>query len=300
MFCKRKTFNHIRKEVSEFRYLRMHAYVDTFRDMLYELRKGPASKITKSDLQKLFSDNSKYEDYVAMLRKKYQFMRAYNLLEQNEALFLVSGITKNFEDTDKNESRPYAYQTYIYIKNQKPTLMYEPAMPTYKKIKLIVENKVWYESIELPPVITRRLISYLSTYDEKKWDCNDFELHMLWTDSVSYHELIWPESRDWNLNTLVIGDCISLLKSKDDKSKHKAVYLWKGLFISKFGKLNIWISTLEQMHDIYKTRVMTLNRYFRDTKSYAQMKLDRAEMLKNHPDRERLEKVFANVGKWIC
>ena len=51
------------------------------------------------------------------------------------------------------------------------------------------------------------------------------------------------------------------------------------------------------MHDIYKTRVMTLNRYFRDTKSYEKMKQDRVEMLKNHPERERLEKVFAKVGK---
>ena len=35
MLVKRKNISQIRKEVSEFRYLRIHAYVDNFRDMLY-------------------------------------------------------------------------------------------------------------------------------------------------------------------------------------------------------------------------------------------------------------------------
>ena len=166
MNLKRKNISQIRKEVSEFRYLRMHAYVDNFRDMLYEIRKEPTSKITQNDLQKIFSDNSVYQDYVAMLRKKFQFKRAYNSLKQDEALFLVSGITKNFEDTDKNEIRPYALQTYIFSKKQKPTLIYEPVKPTYDTIKVMVENKLGYEYVEFPQMFSKRLIKYLSKYDE--------------------------------------------------------------------------------------------------------------------------------------
>jgi hypothetical protein len=49
------------------------------------------------------------------------------------------------------------------------------------------------------------------------------------------------------------------------------------------------------MHDFYETKYMTLNRYFRDTQSYADMKAETAKILENHPDRERLKNVFANV-----
>ncbi len=166
------------------------------------------------------------------------------------------------------------------------------------KIIMMVEDETWYTYIDLPPNFSKRLIDYLSSYDPAAGDCNDFELHMLHTDAFSYSELIWPESWDGDLSDLHIGDCISLLPSKNSTSKHKAVYLWHGLFISKFWRVHIWVSTLQQMHDFYDTNYMTLNRYFRDTQTYADMKANTAKMLETHPDGERLKKVFANVWKW--
>jgi hypothetical protein len=68
----------------------MHAYVDIFREMLYKFREKSASSITKIDLQTIFSDDQIYTDYTNMLRKKYIFLRSYNALQENEALFLIS------------------------------------------------------------------------------------------------------------------------------------------------------------------------------------------------------------------
>lgn len=227
------------------------------------------------------------------------FMRAYHALQSDEALFVISWITRVFEDELTHDIRPYSYQTYIYKKGQTPTLLYAPHQPTYSKIKVIVEHETWYHTLDLPALFMKRCISYLAQYDESSWDCTDFALHMMGLDGLSYNELIWPEPWDWNASYLQIGDCISILPSTKSKSTHKAIYVWWDLFISKFWKSHLWISTLSQLHDIYKTTCATVNRYFRDTQSYADMKIETAKMLETHPDWERLKKVFANVWKWI-
>ncbi len=141
MHYKPKTVARIKKEIVEFQYLRMHVYVDTFRDMLYEIRKDAHTKITKSDLEVIFSHDDMYVDYTNMLRKKFMFLRAHNALQDNEAIFLISGIPKNYVDQESKDIKPYSYQTYIYAKNQPATILYEPAKATYNTIKVMVENE---------------------------------------------------------------------------------------------------------------------------------------------------------------
>jgi hypothetical protein len=122
---------------------------------------------------------------------------------------------------------------------------------------------------------------------------------MLGMDDFSYNEFIWPEYRDWNCDTLQIGDAIWLYHPDSTMPKHKAIYFWNNFFISKSGLNILAVTTLEQMHLTYETSIVILNRFFWDTDTYKKMKAETEEILKTHPERDRLQQVFSYLENGI-
>lgn len=243
-----------------------------------------------------------YQEYLFALRKMRMFHTKYCNLSEGEGMMLITKKESNIFWGTRKKGFWDVMQTYLYSPWSPNVRLHDPKDLDMKKIEIMVEDNTWYIYFSLPDAFVERLISYLDLYKkEEVYDCNHFERHMLRVvDITTYHEIVRLDERDWNYDNIRIGDSIALYMSSSVKPIHKAIYLWNQLFISKLGQSIIGVTTLEQLHNIYETNEVALKRLFWESNAYQQQKEETKERLKNHPDRERLEKVFANVGRWIC
>ncbi len=282
----------IKKDIMDFRYYYIHPYDFRLQDILYKVLKSWEKQDISSEIEIIFSDKDIYEDYKNMLRKKYMLVKNYTKLKNNEWLILVSSAKQLFY----NEWTGWeAQQTFYYTSNSiGHNKIYLTHATDCETLTVMIEHANWYKIHSLPTAFTKRLMTYFDRYQKNVvHDCHDFERHMLGMDRFSYSEFIWPESRDWNYDTLQIWDAIWLYDSDSIIPKHKAIYFWNHFFISKYGLSVLTVATLEQMHLTYGTNAVTLNRFFWDTDTYKKMKEQTKEILKTHPDRDRLNQIFS-------
>jgi hypothetical protein len=288
----------IKKDIMELRNYYIHPYDFRLQDILYKVLKSWEQQDVSREIEIIFSDKEIYEDYKNMLRKKYMFLKNYSDLGPNEWLLLVSWRWQYYPLI--LDDKKAAFETFYYTIQSPHHKIYKPHRTNCKVVKVMVENEKWYASYVMPTTFTNRLMSYFKRYQMGNvHDCHDFERHMLWIDYTMYDEIIWLEDRDWNYDTLHIWDSIWLYSTESHVPKHKAIYFWNNLFIAKSKESVLLVSTLDQMHLMYWTNGIRLNRYYRDTNAYKEMQEETIEILKTHPERKRLEQIFSYLGNWV-
>jgi len=156
-----------------------------------------------------------------------------------------------------------------------------------------IQFKKWNEFVEIKlwKYFKKNLIDYLN----KKWniekranswvnyvDCIDFSNYMMWItaniknntknpfDIITY--LDKNKSNEENLNTPIdisfvkriekkSWDIFTLFNVKETKW-HDIVYLWEWLYISKFGKWNIYITNIEEILKYYPSNLIWKKKSF--------------------------------------
>lgn len=129
--------------------------------------------------------------------------------------------------------------------------------------------------MKIPEHITSRILAYLKDMNMKKEDCFYFMCYMFGFPQlqkkypnkydkslrVMHHtytyqdEMIAPEN-------LQCGDAVTFFQGS--MPKHHAIFLKDGLFISKLGSNPLCFNTLEQLHKIYETNNIALEKYVFD------------------------------------
>lgn len=282
-----------------------HTSIQLYSEELGELLTKQNADNNNETLDDIFSEKDIrdfpwYQEYLFALRKMRMFHTKYCSLVEWEGVLLVTKKECNVFWDDKKKDTWEVFETYMYYKWSPNVRLHTPKDLDIKTLEVMVESGMWYKYFSLPDVFVKRLISYLELYkNDDVHDCNHFERHMLRVaDRTTYHEIVRLDERDWSYENINIWDAIALYMKTSIKPIHKAIYLWNELFISKLGKNILGVTTLQQLHQIYETDEVALKRLFWDSNAYKKQKEETAEILKNHPDRERLEKMYESIRKY--
>ncbi|MDP2090737.1 MAG: hypothetical protein Q8K30_04010 [Candidatus Gracilibacteria bacterium] len=125
------------------------------------------------------------------------------------------------------------------------------------------ENGENPERLNLDETILKNLSKYLTNRKEiernntgynnennTEFDCGDFVYFIKgWEKGAK----LYPVKNEKGLDGLVEGDVICILNTKIDSNHHLAIYIGKGLFISKYGKMDMMISSYNQMKTFFDT-----------------------------------------------
>lgn len=125
------------------------------------------------------------------------------------------------------------------------------------------ENGENPERLNLDETILKNLSKYLTNRKEiernntwynnennTEFDCWDFVYFIKWWEKWAK---LYPVKNEKWLDWLVEWDVICILNTKIDSNHHLAIYIWKWLFISKYWKMDMMISSYNQMKTFFDT-----------------------------------------------
>lgn len=140
------------------------------------------------------------------------------------------------------------------------------------------ETDTGYEKIQIPDLVSKRLVNYLKNMNLHEDDCSAFACYMM---GVTQLEKLKNKERStataWNMYEkaifkeptldLRIGDNIQL--SAGEEFKHYAIYLGNNFFISKLGQGGaIVFNSLEELKKVYEADQFVIHRWRYDVSNF--------------------------------
>lgn len=265
MKIRKKTKNERQKELNA-----VSSFIAHHRITLESLKTDKYTKISKKKIDKIIKPrtDADYKDLLIAMRKYWAILHAEDALQEKDMVIFVT--QKTYDD------RLLSYCEYGNGDVESLAVKMSRLEKDIQKLTIVVENDKTFKEIILPDTLNRRIISYLKDMNIEQEDCFYFMCHMYWLPQLikkqpehyeKYINVRWlyeafMDDLPFQEEELKMGDAITL--TQNGEPKHHAIYLQDWLYVSKLWKNPICFNTIEQLHSIYKTDNVVIERYYFD------------------------------------